>query len=229
MSSKVCLHLHKHTGSSLSKVIVLTLCLLLICCSFSFRKLSFSLISQCLKMIRKMVLTTRVVPQPHAVAACALLLLSCVATLFVPCPSRLSWSCILILLHFSLLSGYKYSPFYPLSQIPNLQNYPCFPYIYMLPFLWSYHISDFHGIRCNEKWERSISSSFLPIFSKSPTKASSSKQSAPSLPTISVLLVYFHVGWWQWPVLLQEQKLPSSTPSWTFKPDVVRDWVFPCC
>lgn len=43
VSSKACLHLHKHTISSLSKVIVLTLHLLLICCSFYFRKISLSL------------------------------------------------------------------------------------------------------------------------------------------------------------------------------------------
>lgn len=67
------------------------------------------------------------IPQPRAGAACALLTLFCGN--FGSCSSRLSRSHILILPHFSLFSEYQYSSFYPLSQIPKLQNYPYFPHM----------------------------------------------------------------------------------------------------
>lgn len=98
-------------------------------------------------------------------------------------------------------------------------------HVYMLPFLFSCCISHFHRMCCNAKWEGAISRSLLSICSKSPTKICSSKEGAPVLPTSSVLLVYLPMGWWQWPVLAQEES--SLTPSWSFKPDVERDCFFP--
>lgn len=58
-------------------------------------------------------------------AACALLLFCSVATLDLVHPGSPD----LILPHFSLFSEYQYSSFYPLSQIPKLQNYPYFPHM----------------------------------------------------------------------------------------------------